>query len=200
LVQVPAARTRLWLGALAFFGVVAAHVIAYQVAAPESHAHNQLLESTGHRYWIVVVAIALGALVAGLAGFGARVWLGAPPVNQRSHSAIAAIAVRLAPLQALGFLALETGERFVSGAGPEGLLAEPAVQIGLLTQVVVALLGALLLVAVGKTVHRLLTRLDGLPRAPRVVTLRRLPRANCPLLQVASGGATVRAPPVTAEA
>lgn len=87
-------KMRAWLGALAFAGAVGGHMLAYALVEPGEHERTELLLSTGHGLWPVVAALALAALVAGLAGClrdGARRLLGPPRrrplrIDGRPHS------------------------------------------------------------------------------------------------------------------
>ncbi len=189
------ARSRFLLGGLASAGVLAAHVLAYVLTEPDAHARSHLLESTGHRYWSVFVAAGLAVLVAGLARFV----LGALTDPRRDPGSrvltFTFVAIRLAVLQVAGFLLLEALERTWGPQGIEQLIEEQAVAIGLLLQVVAALIGALVVVALTRTVELLLRSRSFLPEpsAPRSsrppVLL--LPRRFEP----ASGSGTLRGPP-----
>ncbi|MGH2808288.1 MAG: hypothetical protein ACRDKT_13545 [Actinomycetota bacterium] len=180
--------TRAWLGGLAFSGVIAAHVLAYAVAAPHSHHRTELLAATGHGSWTYVVALALGCLVAGLGGIA---WSTATTGEHRL--VWSRCALRLVLLQTLGFTALEVGERLLHGVMGAELIAEPVFVIGLIAQVVVALFAAVLLRLLIKVVARL-TRRAELDRAEPsldfvatdVITRRVL---------VAVGAGTLRGPP-----
>jgi hypothetical protein len=137
---------RMWLGGLAAAGVVVAHSLTYVFAAPDPHARQRLLDATGHRYFTWVTALALGALVAGLAGGTIKRIRG----NRHERSAVGTFAwaaAALVLLQVFGFIGLEAAERYVAGGAPWQLFADPVVAIGCAIQVLVALVGALLLLA-----------------------------------------------------
>jgi hypothetical protein len=180
--------TRAWLGGLASSGVIAAHLLAYFVAAPDGHHRTELLATTGHGSWTYVVALALGSLVACLAGVA---WSTATVGEGRL--VWGRCARRLIALQVLGFTALELGERALHGVAGAELVAEPVFLIGLVAQVVVALVAAALLRLFIRFVARL-TRRAKLERpapslsffATDVITRR---------VRVAVGAGTLRGPP-----
>jgi hypothetical protein len=105
-------RTRLWLASPAAAGVVVSHWLAYWWTVRDSvHRHEVLLPS-GHRYWSLVVAAALGLLVAGLARF-----IQVDPGDGRIQ--LTSTVVRLSFIQVFGYLVLELNsslsERSASG-------------------------------------------------------------------------------------
>lgn len=186
--------TRLWLGGLAAGGVAVAHVLAFLLVAPDPARRAAVLESTGHGAWPLVVSVATGALVAGLAGFavGRSRDAAAPP-----RSLFGGILVRLAVLQVVGFVLLEAVERLAQNdlSRIPGLLAEPVVLIGVAMAAVTAALGAMLLVLVAGLIDRILVLLRVLPRAPKVlvvVGLADLP----PRPRIALGSVSLRGPPL----
>jgi hypothetical protein len=187
----------MWLGGLAAAGVVVSHSLSYLFVAPDPHARSLLLQETGHRYFTWIAAIAVGALIAGLAG-GTLQRLHAGRSGTWSRPRVfAAAATTLAALQIIGFIVLEGTERAVVGAGVTHIFAEPAIAVGIVMQIVVALVGALLLVALAGGVDRISALFGATPsdRATRIVTwwaTSVLP----PNLQVAGSGRTLRGPPV----
>lgn len=188
---------RLWLGGLASAGVAFSHFLAFLVAKPDHADRSTLLAETGHSYWPYFIALALGALVAGLVGFAAeRVW-GRPPGDRPGLRRMYGFtATRLVLLQVLGFLYLEAGERLAVHGSFASLFDEPVVLIGLVVQVVVALAAAALLILFARAVDGLRALLRPLARPPKEVVLPRgalsFPR---PALRLAVGGRTVRGPP-----
>jgi hypothetical protein len=200
-------RAALCLGGVAAAGVVVAHVLAYALASPDASAHAELLEETGHELWPLTTAAATGAVAAALLGFVServqhaqrgfvservrRAQRGSPRARLFVHGA-----PRLALLQSLGFVALEALERLLSGGEVAHLLSEPAVVIGLLLQVGVAVAAVGLLAFLARTIEILIARRSP-PSAHRDVPVESLStRLWAPRFGVAVGGATVRAPPV----
>jgi cytochrome bd-type quinol oxidase subunit 2 len=189
----PRLRTRLWLGALAFAGVAFAHGLTFLLVAPNEDARERLLAATGHGYWAYVMPLALGALVAALAGFAAG-WRVRPGPDRLFW----ATAVRLAALQGAGFIILEGSERFFAHASAGQLLADPFLLIGVLVQVALALAGALLLLVVARVVEHLTNGRRWSVRPIRATHPRGALGVAVPRLRVASGGATLRGPPLAA--
>jgi hypothetical protein len=150
-------KVRAWLGALAFAGAVGGHILAYALVEASEHGRAELLLRTGHRLWPVVAALALAALVAGLAGClrdGAGRLLD-PPSNPALY---ASTACRLADLQVCSFVLLETAERTLVHGHLHLVMGEPAVVVGMVVQVVAALIGAALLVLFERVVEHLRDR------------------------------------------
>ena len=127
-------------------GVVVAHAVDYAIVYPSASERAAHLRVTGHGYWPLAVAVALGA--AGLAlllaaGRGASRRRPATPPSGRWVNAGTLLAV-----QAVAFAILEMGERALAGLPPSVLLHSPDIWLGMLLQVPVAVLAARLLGAV----------------------------------------------------
>ena len=141
--------TRVWLGAFAAFGTVVAHALAYVVLAPDPHTRAELLVATGHNYWDAFAALATGAVVAGVANLVTN-----QLANRGSDSlrpGFRHAAARLALLQSLLFLALETTERTLFSAG--GHLGVGIIVAGLCVQLLVALAIAGFVVGLSRVVE-----------------------------------------------
>ena len=188
--RAPAVRTRLWLGGLASGGVVAAHWLSYRLTTPAGHHESEILHATGHGYWTWFVAVALGTLVAALAGFAHQ--------RMRTSASMGAAALyryslgRLITMQAIGFLLLEIIERLASG-GSLDLAHQPAVVLGVGLQILIAFIGALLLVAFGRAI-------DAFGRWGDRPTIREAlvhfeSQIACMRPRMAIGGWTLRGPP-----
>jgi hypothetical protein len=187
-------ETRLLLGGMAATGVVASHSLAYLLASPDPHSRAELLEATGHDDFGVVVALALGALVAGLLRFAiGRAWA---PTDTSASKLYALTAPRLLTLQLGGFVALEMVERVLMGLPPLHIVAEPAVLIGLMLQVGAALIGAGLLILFAKTLERILSRQGFTGSAGERAALVPAGRLLPARVEVAVGSGTLRGPPV----
>jgi hypothetical protein len=183
---------RVWLGCLALSGVLAAHLISYFIAAPHPHERRALLEVTGHGSQNVMFAVAIAAFVAAVAAFVPR-WLASSPRRPASHLRCP-VAMGLVAMQTVGFLGLEAVERIHAHGTASGLLSEPAVLIGLVAQVAVAIIGSLLLVVVAETVEVLTRR--GHHGARATMTPVAIPAALPPVrLTVVARGWTLRGPP-----
>lgn len=140
-------RAAWWSGAFAFAGIVAAHALTYQVV---DHGH-------GARHALLDELFGLTAAAAVLVAFVVRTARSAGP---------GPLPVRhLALAQVVGWLLVEGLERLAAG---HGALVDPALLLGLLVQVVVAVVGVVLLRLVAEVV-RLVVRAGGgrRKRAPR---------------------------------
>ena len=184
--------TRLWLGGLAAGGMAVAHLVSFVLVAPDPVRRQQLLESTGHGAWPVIVSLALGAFVVGLAALAVR----APPSQGwRSRGPLVG---RLLLLQVVGFLLLEGLERLAVGegvAGLRGLPSEPVILIGLVAQIVSALVAVTVLVFLDRVIVALIEFHHPRRRAPRTLALPASNDRHHPLPVFAIGPANPRGPP-----
>lgn len=177
------------IGGLAVAGVVVTHWLAYLISGQPLAADTP---GSIHRYWPVVSASGLGALVTVAAGVVLR--CGRRPATV--PPSLASTVARLVGLQAVGWLALEAGERALLAHHLDGFFTEPVVLVGLVVQVVVAVASALLLAGLHRAVLALVA--DTLPAAfgqrplprPRFVDVVR------PRLRMAASGRTLRGPPL----
>lgn len=180
----PGVSYRARVGGLAAGGVVVAHWLTYAVATPDQGERHDLLQATGHTAWPYVVALALGAFAAWTAGFVRAGLHGRPTPRLR------ATALRLAGLQAAGWLALEASERVLFGHGDGHW---HLVALGLAVQLVVAVAGATLCRATARVLARIGTRPRSTRRRAFLPPLRTAP---VPLASgVATGGRGLRGPP-----
>src|SRR5688500_11686019 len=138
----PRLRARIGLGLLSVAGTCAGHFLSYWVAAPDAHHRAELLEATGHAgespFLVIAVAALLATCIAALGGRASerapRFWL---------------VLGGLVVLQTVAFVGLEAIERIGIHASLFESFREPVFLLGLVAQVVVALLGALIL----RTLH-----------------------------------------------
>ncbi|MDQ3217207.1 MAG: hypothetical protein M3Q18_05030 [Actinomycetota bacterium] len=189
------ARARLWIGAVACAGVVVSHGIAYRLVAPDAPQRTELMGATGHRFFPLVVAAALVALVIGLGDFVTE----SIAVRRRvlaPGNLFSFAGVRLAALQATGFIGLEALERLSGGEHhfATALLTEPATLFGLALQLLSALTAALILVALRRFIIQIRSprRRTAHSSAPAGST-----RVSRPCLTLVAGDAAPRAPPAT---
>jgi hypothetical protein len=181
-------RPRVYLALVAFAGTLAAHSIAYRVAAPEPHHHASLLLETGHGYWSVVTPFAVALAVAGIAG--------ALVASNGSTQRFGGIAARAVVFQVVAFLVMETIER-ASVGGSLAVLEEPVVLIGLAIQLLAALALAGLLVVLTRALDSS-TRSSAAPLHPPVPRSSFESDSDFAAPQgFQYGGALLRAPPVT---
>lgn len=179
------------LGGVAAAGVIGSHWLAYLLAVPDPHERIGALARTGHGYWPVGVALALGCLVAGLAGFTLRRLRGR---DEPVHPYVGT-ATRLVALQGTAFVLLEVLERVVAGASVTSVVSEPAFQLGVVIQVLVASGAALLLLMLGRAVDAVIRRarrtVSGAGRDAARPISREIPFTSV----FVYGGALSRAPP-----
>jgi hypothetical protein len=184
------------LALLAAVGITVAHWAAYLAAASGAHAHHDLLQSTGHRYWPFAGALIV-ALIVGTLGFSA-----CRPARLASGrlSGFVSSVVILAAIQTLGFVLLEFGERalFASHHGPSSLASEPVFWIGLVLQLFVAVAGALVVHLLLKVVAIVRALLAGTYVSARSTSFSLSSQYRVPSLTVLSGGSSLRGPPLSA--
>ncbi|MGH2546797.1 MAG: hypothetical protein ACRDHH_04445 [Actinomycetota bacterium] len=188
-------RTRLWLGGLAAGGLAIAHLFAFALAAPDPLRREELLDATGHGAWPLVISLAMGALVAALAGFAVtRIREPRTTLRILYRGTLA----RLLVLQVVGFLLLEALERLARHNPVElfGVLGEPVVLIGLVAAAVTAAVGAALIVLFAGLLDRLITLLRALPRAPRALAPAGLADIAPPRIRTVMGSVSLRGPPL----
>jgi hypothetical protein len=136
-----AAARALSVVGLCLAGLIGGHAAGYALAVPDAQHRSMLVAQTGHGYlpsvsWVAVV-LGLAALVAGIAsGYVRR-----PTANEPRFRTVCA---RLVPAQAGAFVALEIFERLAAGASL-GSFSLRLVAVGVLAQVVVSLVVAMLL-------------------------------------------------------
>ena len=132
---------------LAAAALIVGHWFAYAFASPHGEA-RQMLEGTGHSYLGVASQLAAAAAIVGLLWL--IVWRS---FGRGPRADWASDAATLALTQASLFIALEFGERIVSGAPLDDLLEGPLLAYGLLAQAILALLGAALLWLTERSAH-----------------------------------------------
>lgn len=187
----------MWVGGMAAAGVIVSHSLSYLFVTPDPHARERLLQVTGHRYFTWVAALALGALVGGLAGGTLRRLRSGGDGPVTGPRAFAAAASTLSVLQVAGFIGLEAAERWIAGSSITHILGEPVVAIGIAMQVVVALVAALLLVGLARGVDHIASRLLAAGpsgRSSKTVTWWAT-SIHPPSLAPVDGGRTLRGPP-----
>ena len=180
---------KLLLAGMALGGVVAGHAVAYIAAIPSPAARHHVLAETGHGYWRVAVAAALGASLFAAGSIALRHARAGAEGRARRADVCRWLAPRLAAVQILLFLAAEATERVVAGVPLAECLHEGLLLWGPLAQVLVALLATVLLGWLARAaalVGRLLAR----PPRP-VLEVRQLPR---PVVDAAIARAMIPSP------
>jgi hypothetical protein len=126
-----------WLaaGAIAWAGIVLGHLVSYWLAYPHPEIRADHLAATGHQALPIALVSAAAVVPAILVLLAVRTLRGPPlPPMRRFAGGLAAI-------QVPGFLLMELVER---GMALERLGQEPALLLGILVQVLVAVAVALL--------------------------------------------------------
>jgi hypothetical protein len=179
--------------AFAFVGLIVGHLLTYLIAIPDPARRAAVLARSGHAY------LHLAGDAAVFFGFAAAVTIGLRAVTRRDgpdRSSPARLALRLGALQAGAFIATELGERLVSGTGFGELFADHLFGIGIMVQLAIAAIGALLLRWIGRVAVRIAEALARPPRLRPAGTLW-LPRTSSlkPRLAFAAS-ISARAPPL----
>lgn len=186
-------RARWILALVAGAAMVGSHWLAYLLAAPDAHDRAALLAGTGHGYWPLAATLAAAALFVGLVGFvGDR-------LHRRTADSRSDIFRRAAPkllgLQVTGFVLLEVTERIAAGHVIEAAtFVGPTMLIGLLVQLVAAVISAAVLGLVAYVIERFVARPPRVRRSTIVPLFTSLVPAPRPL--PASGAYSLRGPPV----
>jgi hypothetical protein len=190
------ARTLL-VAAFAGSGVLIAHSLAYLATSRSLDPHQQqLLSATGHDYYLYLAAFVTAVSVFLLSRYTSR------RLSERTTPGVSGVqlfaqaGVRLIPLQTIAFIVLELTERTFLAGGVTNVFGEPAVQLGLLFQVVVALIGALLLAVFAGAI-------EAIRRHSRIASARRKIARIYPTvstsrpnrLALAESGTGLRSPP-----
>lgn len=180
-------------------GVLIGHWMAYLLAFPDAAVRAEVLAHAGHGYWSLAVKGVVVLAAAGVAAVLVRAFWerGAAEAHITFLEGWSALAARLACLQMGGFLVLEVSERAVAGMGGRSLFGGSVLAVGLALQVLLAGLGALVLLCLARAA----ARIAGTFRGPTTVGLVR-PRigeagpAHRGTL-VLAGASGVRGPPLS---
>jgi hypothetical protein len=149
--------------AFAFVGLIVGHLLSYLIAIPDPARRTVVLADSGHGYMHVAGDVAV------VLGFAAAVTVGLRAVAGRGvtdRSSTARMAWRLGALQAGAFSAMELGERLVSGGDLGELFADHLFSIGIVVQLVIAAVGALLHWLIGRVAVGIADALARPPRRP----------------------------------
>lgn len=177
----------------AVLGLAAGHGIAYLIAIPDAQQRAAVLRSTGHAYLPLLVEIGLILAVAGAASlvmraFGSR--------GRFREGSLVRTAAGLGALQAGAFVVLEVVERLLTHMPLHELMSDHVLGIGVVVQLGVALIGALVLRAMTRTAARL-ALVAVRPHTPRSSALLPIPLPRTlDLRPVLVGAAGVRGPPL----
>jgi hypothetical protein len=177
----------------AFVGLIVGHLLSYLIAIPEAARRDAVLAESGHTYLHLAGDVAIVLAFAAVVTVGLRAAAGRGSTEMPSG---VRLAWRLGALQAGAFVAMELGERLVSGTGFGELFTDHLFGIGIVVQLVIASVGALLLLWLGRVVVRIAAALARSPlRRPAGTTWIRPGSALAPRRAFA-GIVTARAPPL----
>jgi hypothetical protein len=174
---------------LAAIGVVLGHLLTYAIAIPDARERSGFLARTGHGYFPVFAEY---ALVVGTITLAA--WLiGSLRPDGRVAGARGVVGV-LAPVQVVGFVCLEVGERAIGHASFADLVGRDLI-IGVLVQVLVAAVVAWIVAVVTRAAAHCLAAASGRP--PRYATVSvRPPVVARPASKAVAAMLGARAPPI----
>jgi hypothetical protein len=162
--------SKLKLACLSFSGIVAGHLAAYAFVAPDPHERTGLLASTGHGSWTLPIYLAMALVVPAFCTAISDRLRG----QERSYSRVA---LGLGALQVGGFVTLEALERLGAGGLSAELLNEPAVVVGVIVNIIIALIAPVFLTAVAAAFVKLVT---ARPRSVQKAGLSIRPRPQSP--------------------
>ena len=181
------AHRRLVVLSTAAAGFVSGHAAAYMVVHPEGSDRAAAMHASGHGYWGVAVAIGVTAAIGALAATG---WRAA------ASSRVEVRPVPLAAGQVVLFAAAEAAERSVAGVPFTQLVDAPEFLVGILVQVIVAVIAVWLLRRWGGLIESVFRR----PRQGAATPAASATLAPPPVLRLATGCLRTRAPPHLAAA
>ena len=175
---------RACLGGLAVAGLIAGHCLAARYfGAPDLHAQHQV----GHSNTPYVAAAIVGILVAAIGSL----------VDFRTNGHHRVTLLSVLGLQVTGFLGLSTFDSLSAATGTE--IGSRAFWAGLVLQVVVACVGAVVLTSLRKTARAIVRLLRGdLAPSPLLAPDDINPpiEVALPSLAMAAGGPSFRGPPL----
>lgn len=174
-------------------GLVLGHALAYLIAIPDPHQRSFALQRAGHAY---LPALDQAALMFAIAAVAAIVVRAFAPTSKGGSERFGRVAALLAVVQTFAFAGQEVLERLVSGAPLGGLAHDHILLIGLIVQVVVAIVTAGILWLLARTSAQIAATVAvraTLPRDRSVLALPVTARRPHALLFATAG--SIRAPP-----
>jgi hypothetical protein len=156
---------RLPLTGVAVAGAVVGHMVAYGLAVPSPTVRVALLGATGHAYWTAAIA---AAVVLGLASLAATLWrrvrAGLLASRPQPGQRLGRVAAQLAGFQVAIYLVQETLERLEVGIPAHALLDGRLLGTGVIVQMAIAVVLAVLLAVVGRVAEAVGRALRSRPR------------------------------------
>lgn len=178
--------------AFAAAGLVLGHALAYVLAVPDSHHRDLMLAQTGHDYLPAATQLAMILAFAGAAATAVH------GILARDTPSVGwpALAARLAIVQVSAFIGQEVVERIATGAPLADLVQEHLLLAGVVTQFVVALIGAALLRWLTRSAAHLADATVVAVASPRLVPAFALPATpDLPRPRIVERASAQRAPP-----
>ena len=174
-------------------GLVLGHALAYLIAIPDPHQRAFALQRTGHAYLPALDQAVMMLAIAGVAAIVVRAFARKGDGATERFGRVAAL---LVVVQTFAFAGQEVLERLVSGA-PLGELAQNHIlAIGVIVQVVVAMVAAGILWLLARTSARLAAAVAVRAPLPRHHSVLALPvTARRPHVALFATAGKVRAPP-----
>lgn len=184
-----------WVG-VAAAALLLGHWLAYALTYRQIQLRDVVLAQTGHSYlaWagkfsFVILFVAVALLVTEACKGNASA------SEQRAH--FLPVAARLIGIQVVGFSALEVIERMMVRAPVLEMFAHYTYALGVLLQVITALLGAVIVLWLTRTARQVLLLIKALrrPYRARVTAARAHPRPWSAFHRDLIGATGVRGPP-----
>jgi len=174
-------------------GLVLGHALAYLIAIPDPHERGFALQRAGHAY---LPALDQAAMMLAIAGVAAVVVRAFARKGDGATERFGRLAALLVLVQTFAFAGQEVLERLVSGAPLGELAHDQILVIGVLVQVLVAIVAAGVLWLLARTSSRLAATSLVRVRLPRDRSLLALPvTAGRPHALLFATTGSIRAPP-----
>jgi hypothetical protein len=172
-------------------GLALGHRITYSLGVPDAHARIRVLADTGHGY------LGLATQLAVVAGVAALAIVFAHRLTRRDSAAPGCSTfLWLAGFQVAAFASVEVLERLVTGAPVDHLLHTGIMPIGLVVQVALAGLGALLLSLLLKAADTVAAAIsDAIVISPRDLRVPMAPQLLAGPATALVGPSDIRGPP-----
>jgi hypothetical protein len=174
-------------------GLVLGHALAYLVAIPDPHQRAFVLQRAGHAYLPALDQAVMMLVIAAVAAIVVRAFARR---GDGGTERFGRVAILLAIVQGSAFAGQEVLERLVSGAPLGELAHDQILVIGVLVQVLVAIVAAGVLWLLAKTSSLLAATFEVRDRLPRERTVLAPPvTAWRPHALVLATAGSIRAPP-----
>ena len=184
---------------MALAGLLVGHWLTYLAAIPDGHARDHVLRASGHGYWLVAVKAAVVLGVVALATIFLRYLVGHVRRDAPAPARLARLVARLSVIQAVPFVAMEATERMAAHAPIREMFGHALFARGLVIQLLLAWVGALLLLWLSRAAERVAVAVARRPheRGPvlRVVFVPPVHPIAVSTGEPLTGAATLRGPP-----